>query len=338
MSSTINFQNLLVNVFRPIYVYDTITSNFVPRLEMSNVDIVSANSISVFTAAVGDSASNVYVGSNAGNVYSNVRACCNVTALGYGAANLISNVSNSVYLGFNAGAGAVASSNVVAIGANANGDGSGNIFIGAGTGRLGINNIYIGPGINLSNQSNQLRIGTGSKITLAGDLSSSWVGIGGTLTPQDSLNKLDVSGNMYVLGNIGLNTTPGFRTLDVNGNFRATDGVSNVLDFTAGVTSSTDGFRSLNGKATVPGTSNVNIGVLRAGIIHICAQDYQGCNDYAAATVYVPDPIGGTGLSYMSSDISAGTISIGFSTSNIRISNSAAQIDCSWAITYFPIA
>jgi hypothetical protein len=339
MSSTTNIQNLLVNVFRPIYVYDTITSNFVPRLELSNVDVVSANSVSVFNAAIGDAASNVYVGSNAGNVYTNIRACSNVTALGYSAGNLISNVSNSVYLGFNTGAGAVGASNVVAIGANANGDGSGNIFIGAGTGRLGNNNIFIGTGINLSNVSNQLRIGTGSKITIAGDLSDSWVGIGGPVTPIDPLNKLDVSGNVYVLGNIGLNTIPGFRTLDVNGNFRATDAASNILNFSNGVTSSTGGFGSLNGKVTVPNSGSEVIGTLRVGIIHISAQDYQGgSNDYAARIVYVPDPTGATAPSNMSSNIAVGTISIDFSNSNIRISNNAATIDCSWAITYFPIA
>jgi hypothetical protein len=165
------------------------------------------------------------------------------------------------------------------------------------------------------------------------------VGIGGTVTPQDSLNKLDVSGNVYVLGNIGLNITPGDRTLDVNGNFRASDGLSNVLDFSNGVTSSTDGFRSINGKTTVPLSGTVNIGTLRVGIIHISAQNaLGGSNDYAALSVYASDPTGSTAPNTMSSNIAQGRFSIGFSTSNIRISNNAAAMDASWSITYFPTA
>jgi hypothetical protein len=339
MSSTTNIQNLLVNVFRPIYTYDTITSNFVPRLELSNIDVVSANSVSVFTAAVGDSASNVYVGSNAGNVYNNVRACCNVTAVGYGAGNLISNVSNSVYFGFNTGAGAVGATNVVAIGANANGDGSGNIFIGSGTGRLGSNNIFLGTGINISNVSDQLRIGSGSNITIAGNLSNNWVGIGGTVTPQDSLNKLDVSGNVYVLGNIGLNITPGDRTLDVNGNFRASDGVSNVLDFSNGVTSSTDGFRSINGTGTVPLGGSLTIGTLKKGVVLVSASDSNGASNYASRMVHAYDNLSTFIITNLGADISAGDFSVGFSTSNIQISNAGiGALAADWSITYFPTA
>lgn len=331
MSSTTNIQNLLVNVFRPIYTYDTITSNFVPRLELSNVDIVSANSVSVFNMAIGDSGSNVYVGTNAGNVYSNVRACSNVTALGYSAGNLISNVSNSVYLGFNAGAGAVGASNVVAIGANANGDGSGNIFIGAGTGRLGSNNVFIGTGINISNQSNQLRIGSGSNITLAGDLSTNWVGIGGTLTPQDSLNKLDVSGNLYVLGNIGLNTTPGFRTLDVNGNFRANDGVG-TLQLSNGLTRSTNGYVSIQSNISA-GVGSTTIGTIRRGIIHVSAVD-QGSSANRSAYIFFAWTT--SNVSTLASN-SNGDTDINTSSTNIQISNASSTKTYDYSITYMPL-
>jgi carbonic anhydrase/acetyltransferase-like protein (isoleucine patch superfamily) len=123
MSSTTGSQNLLVNVFRPVYRYEIPTGGsaaiFTPKLEISNIDTVTANSLTVFTASVGDSNGNVYVGSNAGNSYEFRKLCSNVTALGFGAGNNISNVSNSVYIGFNAGAGAASATSVIAIGANA---------------------------------------------------------------------------------------------------------------------------------------------------------------------------------------------------------------------------
>jgi len=270
MSSASNVQNLLVNVFRPVYTYDPTTTVFTPKLELSNIDVVTANSISVFSAAVGDSASNVYVGSNAGNSYLNIRSCCNVTALGFGAANLISNVSNSVYLGYNTGAGAVNANAVIAIGANTSGNGASNVFLGNATGSTGSNNLLFGHGISstatsniyIGNRivssgnsnivighdvttgtiSNTLRIGT----TIAGDLATQWVGIGGTFAPADSLNHLDVSGNTYIYGNLGINAIPGDRTLDVAGNFQADDGFG-VLDFSNGLVSSTQGYYSARG-------------------------------------------------------------------------------------------
>jgi hypothetical protein len=244
-----------------------------------------------------------------------------------------------VYFGFNTGAGAVGATNVVAIGANANGDGSGNIFIGSGTGRLGSNNIFLGTGINISNASDQLRIGSGSNITIAGNLSNNWVGIGGTVTPQDSLNKLDVSGNVYVLGNIGLNITPGDRTLDVNGNFRASDGVSNVLDFSNGVTSSTDGFRSINGTGTVPLGGSLTIGTLKKGVVLVSASDSNGASNYASRMVHAYDNLSTFIITNLGADISAGDFSVGFSTSNIQISNAGSgALAADWSITYFPTA
>ena len=63
MSSTTNIQNLLVNVFRPVYRYEippgSSNTIFVPKLELSNIDTYSGNSVSVFTAAIGDASNNV---------------------------------------------------------------------------------------------------------------------------------------------------------------------------------------------------------------------------------------------------------------------------------------
>ena len=263
MSSTTGFQNLLVNVFRPVYRYETpagaSNSIFVPKLEMSNIDTYSGNSVSVFTAAVGDSNSNVYVGSNAGNLYSVLNGCRYVSAFGYSAAAGISNVANSVFFGYNAGAGATDVSSTVVIGANAEGGGvsnvrigfsntgtgDSNVSIGASTGTSGYSNcIVLGRGITAT-QDNQFRVGASY---IWGDQSNKWLGIGTPSSIDVSYNALDVSGNVYVDGAMGINMIP-TRTFDVNGDFRSSD-ANGTLDFNSGDLSITGGFnRTLSSTA-----------------------------------------------------------------------------------------
>jgi hypothetical protein len=253
--SSAGIQNYLSNVFRQVYRYDaTASPTFTPRLELSNIDTYSGNTISVFTAAVGDSASNVYVGSNAGNPYNIIQSCRNVTAVGYGAGSNIFNVSNSVYMGFYAGAQTSNASAVIAVGANAIGGGISNIAIGNGTGTVGTSNILIGHGIAPVNASNQIRIGMGSNILIAGNLASNWVGLGGILSPVDANNKFDVSGNTRIQGDLGIRTTPGSRTLDVSGSFRANSGTTS-LDLSTTALSAIVGSSSL----TLSGTSLTSI-------------------------------------------------------------------------------
>ncbi len=258
MSSTSNVQNFLVNVFRPVYTYDPTTTTFTPKLELSNIDTYSGNTVSIFTVAVGDSNSNVYVGSNAGNSYTTTKLCSNVTAVGYGAGSNISNVSNATYLGFNAGVGALTASNVVAIGANANGNGISNVYVGTGTGSGGNSNVFlgagttgagsgsilIGPGLSDGGSNTVFKLG---RTFLTGDMSTNWLGIGRT-TPYDSNDRLDVSGNVYVFGQQGINKVPS-RTLDVNGTFRADNGSGSKLDLDTDITI-TGGFKlTLNSTA-----------------------------------------------------------------------------------------
>jgi hypothetical protein len=329
MSSTAGIQNLLVNVFRPVYRYDpaSTTPSFVPKLELSNIDNYSGNTISVFTAAVGDSASNVYVGSNAGNLYTNIQACSNVTAIGYGAANLISNVSNSTYLGNAAGAGAVSANAVIGIGTSTGGNGTSNIFIGNGTSATGNSNILIGHGITAT--SNTLRLGS----TVYGDLSTKWIGIG-TPTPYDSNDKLDVSGNVYVLGQVGINITPGNRTLDVNGNFRASDS-NGTLDFSNGVTSSSNGFASVRGSTFVGDGDEVSIAPLKIGLAMVAAAS--GSAHYDGRTTFILEAGATPIVATVSSTNSGGTL-VKFTSNGINISNgTGGALTYSWSVTYFPL-
>lgn len=333
--STTGIQNYLSNVFRQVYTYDsTLSVPFVPKLELSNIDTYSGNALSVFTAAVGDSASNVYVGSNAGNPYNVIRSCSNVTALGYGAGSNISNVSNSVYLGFGAGAGAQVASAVIAIGSNANGGGTSNIAIGNGTGSVGASNVLIGHSIAPGNVSNQIRIGYNGGIPIAADLCRNWVGLGGILSPRDiTYANVDVSGSTHIQGNLGINITPGTRTLDVNGNFRAQDASMNALDFSNGFTRSTGGYVSIQSNISVPATGSSTIGTIRKGIIHVSALNGTGTN--RAAYIY---------FAWTDSNVTAlastsnGVTNITTSTTNIQISNSGGSPAVhSYSITYFPL-
>ena len=259
MSSTTGSQNLLTNVFRPAYRYEIpvggSTAVFVPTLDVSNVDVLTANSVTAFTAAIGDENENVYVGSNAGNAYSNLRGCSNNTAVGFSAASFVSNVANSIYIGYNAGAGAADSSVNIAIGPNTKGNGISNIYIGSNTGSLGTgsNNILIGHNLTGSNLSNTLLIGPTP--TIYGNLSTRKVGIGrdpsynmdisgdsrisyrlgvgmapGTAENVSNLpHALDVSGYSYIKGGLGVNADPADFTFNVNGNFRVADGFGAMI-------------------------------------------------------------------------------------------------------------
>jgi hypothetical protein len=335
--NTTGIQNYLSNVFRPIYTYDTTTSNFTPKLTMSNIYNYTGNTISVFTAAVGDSNSNVYVGSNAGNPYDITRNVFNVTALGYGAGSNISNDSNSVYIGWYAGSGGSNTANTISIGGNSGGAGSNNIFIGSHSGATGNNNIVFGHFVDLGSNSNQVRIGYSNQIPFAADLSKNWVGIGGALTPSYIYNTLDVSGNAVFVGNVGINKEAGNRTLDVNGNFRASDSATNILDFSNGITRSYKGFNSDSSSVLLPFSSTTIIGTLRKGIIALTVSDASGA--YNSRMIYV-DELTTPTVAVLSSNVGGTSPPVfQYTTANIIISNTVAaagSVLYKWSITYFP--
>lgn len=333
--NTTGIQNYLSNVFRPIVSYDTGTSNFTPKLEMSNIDTYSGNIVSVFRADVGSPISNVYVGSNAGNSIVDPRACRNVSAFGYGTGSNISNCSNSVYIGNRAGADSINNQSVIALGyeAGLGGTGVSNIFIGTGTkSTLGSNNIFIGNGIDLSSVSNTLRIGT----PIAANLSTNWVGLTGLTTPLDVGNKLDASGNVRIQGQLGLNITPGTRTLDVNGNFRAQDASLNALDFSNGFTRSTGGYASVIGTVLVSNAANTEIGtnLLKKGTVLISVGS--GSANYDGRMSLVLNPTTPTVINIASSNST--TTSVNFAANKINISNTTGgDLTYSYNITYFPL-
>ena len=328
MSSTTNIQNLLVNVFRPVYEYNTLDpiQLFKPKLELSNVDTYIGNSVRVLRGDVGDGGSNVYVGILSGNnatVVSNFNGCRNVTALGYSAAANISNVSNSVYIGFDAGKNQSNSSSNVIIGANNTTIGSAvssNIFIGCGTGSIGSNNILIGTGLLPGNVDNTIRIAQ----NIAGNILTKWVGIGGVIQPTyPTLTTLDVSGHTHIAGKMGIQMLPS-NSLNVNGE-----------------TQSTGGFFSLTGAVLLDGNGSCNVAILceQQGTMLLQAQDSTTSDsNYISRNIYVRDktgvnapvPIGGT---------SNGYVTFTYSGSNIVLSNTdASPHTFKWSITSFPLS
>lgn len=213
MSSTSNAQNLLVNVFRPTYTYQA-GVGYTPSLVVSNVDKIVTDTVVTSSLIINDPASNIYIGSNAGNSASNVRASSNNVAIGYNAGNGFSNTSNTVALGYNALGGSLSNvSNTVALGANTIGGGVNNILIGHDTGTVGSNNILLGPNQTPGNVSNQLRIGSNSNTVIAADLSNRYVGINNT----DPVVSFDVSGQAYFRNKVGVQVEAPTKSLEVNG-------------------------------------------------------------------------------------------------------------------------
>lgn len=259
MSSTTNVQNLITNVFRPVYVYDTVSNVFTPRLEISNVDTYIGNEAALTRVQVVDGSStyNVYVGTGSGNAYTNPQSCAYVTAVGYLAGQGISNVSNSVFIGANTGKLSNATANVL-VGYNINTTGSSNVIVGTGPSSfVGSNNILIGNGTSSfpSNATNNILIGNGITNTktsntlqigktIYGDLSANWVGIGTsnkTLIGSSEYTSFDVSGDVYMGRKVGIQMSPS-NSLNVAGSTQSTSGFfsyagSNLLLLPQGETS-----------------------------------------------------------------------------------------------------
>lgn len=358
MSSTVGIQNYLSNVFRQVYSYDTITTLFTPRLELSNIDTYSGNTISVSSAAVGDSNSNVYVGTDAGTIFNVPTTNISNTAVGYGAGSNISNTSNSVFIGAFAGASGSNSADVISIGTSSGkGNGSANIFLGTDTGTVGSTNIFIGHYINPVNTSNQIRIGYSNQIPIAADISLGWVGIGGPLAPVNPYDTLDVSGNAYFSGQVGINTAPGSNTtVDIVGNFQVDDGkaklrfntdlslnhttlsLSNYTSGTSvfdisGSTKSSLGYSSIQGTLQAVAATPLTIGTLKRGILHISAVDLSSSANAAARILFASAD---TAAVDIGSNISNAVTSLTLSTSNIEITSTITTL-YDWSITYFPL-
>jgi hypothetical protein len=350
MSSTSNVQNLLTNVFRPTFVFDTTNGVYQTKLELTNIDTVSANTVYTFASAVGDASGNVYVGVGAGNAHTILATTANSndTFLGTGAGGSTSNVRNGVFIGYRAGFGAILASNSISIGANTLNGGNSNIYIGCGTGiPSGSNNIFLGPAVTNggTSVSNRLLIGSGSNTAIIGDLVNNRVGINLTTLPTTLSPdiKLDVNGYARIgtnrTGGLGINTAPGYYALDVEGEMRVTNGYGSLLftrngDDTITTISNTSsypnnsatlqvtgGYFSSNGTTAAGATTTVTF---KKGMFMLSATSnttrhgYIGVASSASAYTVVSEGSNGTLITANGSTlvVSAGTVA--------------------WNITYFP--
>lgn len=337
-------QNLLVNVFRPTYVYDQ-TKGYIPKLVLTSVDNVIGTNFTVSNLNIGDDSNNVYVGTNAGNsstlvatcnstrvtavgvnagsnnsnclndVYLGASAGCNTTNVsnsfygGYLTGNYNSNCTNSVYIGHSIASNLSGISNEVAIGANAIAGGNSNVYVGASTGSTGSSNVFLGAGIAPGSVSSQVRIGRGTSIPFFANMSSQLVGINNT-SPEYSF---DVSGDAYFRGKIGIQAIPD-KTLDINGQTR-----------------STGGFISDQGTSTVSTTAV--IGPVKRGVIIASALDTGSEANYGAYSFIATS----TSNIVEISSARGGDTYIQRSGSNIIISNANSTKSYVWNITYLPL-
>lgn len=367
MSSTTGVQNLLTNVFRPTFVWDVTNSVYRTRLELTNVDTVSANTVTAYAAKIGDSRSNVYVGVGAGNEYSVLVSSSNSndTFVGTGAGGSTSNVTNSVFLGQRAGFGAIGSANSISIGANTLNGGNSNIYIGANTGiASGSNNIFIGPSVSNGGTaaSNTLLIGSGSNITLVGDLSNKRIGINlSNLSVTSPTLTLDVNGYARIgtnqNGGLGINTLPGTYTVDVNGDMRVSDGygaltfthdasnnsvtsISNTAGY-AGCNATlevTGGFFSKRGTVSISAGTGVTIGTRKRGITIVSAQDKFASSNFAGQIALVTETGGVYNIVSVASSNSVNTdINVGASSNIIITNGTVSTIIYDYSITHLPM-
>lgn len=315
MSSTSNIQNLLVNVFRPTVSYDG-SLGYVPKVNLCNIDTISAKSLAVTTFGLGDSNGNIFIGSNSGGTSSNT----NNTVIGVTAGSGMANSTSCVYIGNIAGIGAQGASNVISIGKETRGAGNSNIYIGSLTGSSNSsssNNILIGHGLNFSNQviSNTLQIGRPGSLVIQGDLANKRVGI--NTAPSYGL---DVCGS--------------FSFHDSNGNFTyALDGSGNTqIDFRSsnagkkavmnivGDVYGQNFFGSFQGSINTPGVTMGNGSIL--------APSYTFSNDLSTGFYYsgTPATLGITTRSCNSMAITTTGVGIGKS-------NPSTALDVSGVLT-----
>jgi hypothetical protein len=325
MSSITNVQNLITNVFRPVYVYNS-SGGFQPKMEMSNIDTYIGNETQVKRVQVIDPSTNsVYVGFNAGNSFSNPNLCSNVVALGVSAAQSAYRVSNSVYIGTNAGILASNVTNNIAIGISALAGTSSNAYSNIVIGNTSVNtpyiwnnNILIGHNITnqfTSNTSNVLQISN----LIYGNFANKWMGVG---TPTQSIAEvnLDVSGGVAIAGKLGIQMTPA-NSLNVNGQ-----------------TQSTGGFYSLTGSTPVIPTGGSNmITTLQQGLLIATAMSTTMSN-FSVQNIFVRDATGVLAPVVISQSNQGLSFYIPGGSSNVYISNSSgSNVSVNWSITVFPL-
>jgi hypothetical protein len=237
-------QSLLTYVLRPSYSYSN--GAFTTVVNLSNINRLTANTVTYQVLYVGDSSNNVYVGSNSGNAAVYATACnstCNV-GLGLLAGNGVSNSSLSEFIGYYCGVGTC---NIV-----------GSIVMGAYAGYDG------------SNISNSVLIGTSnSTLTLTQGLN----GISNTISIGGNAGGIGNS-NLYVGTSTGCNMTGSGNIFIGHGIYLANIPSYTYLPTTSGYVTNTYSASSSSNLFIGRGASNMLIsGNLANGLVSIGTTD-----------------------------------------------------------------
>ena len=240
-------QSLLTYVLRPSYSYSN--GAFTTVVNLSNINRLTANTVTYQVLYVGDSSNNVYVGSNAGNAAVYATACnatCNV-GLGLLAGNGVSNSSLSEFIGYYCGVGTC---NIV-----------GSIVMGGYAGYDG------------SNISNSILIGTSNSMTLTGSVLGGLNGISNTISIGGNAGGIGNS-NLYIGTTTGCNMTGSGNIFIGHGIYLANIPSYTYLPTTSGYVTNTYSASSSSNLFIGRGASNMLIsGNLANGLVSIGTTD-----------------------------------------------------------------
>jgi len=229
MSTTTNVQSFLPYVFRPTYTSNL--NGFKTSFNIRNVDTITAGTLSVGQLQIGDSNSNMYIGSSSGtavlattnnsntvigfNAGLGLESSTSLEALGFGAAQTGRIISNSSFVGTFAGSNACnvsASYFVGTYAGSATSNITNSIFLGSNSGGSGsnvLNSLFIGngTGANSFNASNVIAIG----ISTAAWSSKTTTGVSNIFIGNSTATGLTGSGNIIIGHGLTAATIPTYQ-------------------------------------------------------------------------------------------------------------------------------
>jgi hypothetical protein len=163
------------------------------------------------------------------------------------------------------------------------------------------------------------------------------LGIGMAPVSAPIAHGLDVSGYTYVYGGLGINADPADYTLNLNGNFYASEG-GDTFSFSSnadGIVQATAGYNSLRGTLSMAGGGDDQIiGTIKKGIIVISALDSGDSTNRAAAMFFAYDS---TSVATLSSS-SNGYLDLTPSNTYLMVNSTNPSAETvTYSITYFPL-
>jgi hypothetical protein len=357
-------------------------------------NVINSVFAGTFCGANGQNISNsFFVGYFAG--YSNT-SNTNCIFIGASNSINVNNTSNSINIGGNSTSTTSNSWNIflgtsnsnsgscnICLGSLSSNTGSNNIIIGNGTvsPSAGKNNLILGTAVAPQSYaladgssvsipagfSNKLFIGSGSNVLIAGDFTKGVVSIGTTNTNTNTCNtaypnftlgsiSLDVANFARFQKGVAIGCDPASYTLDVNGQFRVTDGWGQLAfsnnynntgysnsfvemkpvyatgTMTVVVTGLTSSSGYYTAKGSISATSSIS-DIVRPGLVTVALTDESSSNYYTASFSV---PKSGTGNPGGSINVNSVWASVDITASVVTITSTTATFPIYYNITVFP--